>query len=110
MDTISILTKKRQRIERYEIEVEGEQRERHPRLYTHITVTHILSGPAIDDAAVLRSIELSATKYCVVSATIATGQTRIEHQYRISDESGERTGAGASIGPRGAGLILDEAP
>jgi len=106
MDTISILTKKRQRIEGYEVDVEGEQRAEHPRLYTSIRITHSFTGEAVEDEAVARSIELSATKYCVVSATIASGDTCIEHHYRITDAAGVREAAGTVIGPRGEGLVL----
>jgi putative redox protein len=105
MDTISILTKKRQLIEAYEVDVEGEQRDGHPRLYTTIRINHLITGIDVEDAAVARSIELSATKYCVVSATIASGDTRIEHHYRITDAAGTRAAAGVVIGPQGSGLV-----
>lgn len=110
MDTIAILVKKRQTIEHYAVDVEGEQRDTHPRLYTAIRVSHVISGSDVDDRAVARAIELSATKYCVVSATIASGDTSIEHHYRIVDGDGEREAAGSVIGPRSAGLVLGEPP
>ena len=108
MDAISILHKKRQRIERYEVEVSGQQRDDHPRTFSRIVVDHVVSGQAIDDAAVARAIELSARKYCVVGATIAQGDTAIEHRFRVSDESGERTCDCVTIGPHGAGLVVAE--
>ena len=51
-----------------------------------------------------RAIELSARKYCMVGATIASGDCTINHRMRIIDEQGERTCDCLSIGPRGAGL------
>jgi hypothetical protein len=53
---------------------------------------------------VARAVELSARKYCAVGATIAQGETTIEHRTRIIDENGERTCECLIIGPRGAGL------
>ena len=35
------------------------------------------------EAAVRRSIELSATKYCPVNAMLSAGATEIHHAYRV---------------------------
>jgi len=104
MDAISIMAKKRLQIDRYEIEAVGQQRDEHPRFFTSIVVTHVLEGTSIDDAAVARAVELSARKYCVVGANLASGDTTINHQVRITDEAGERTCDCLTIGPRGRGL------
>jgi hypothetical protein len=37
----------------------------------------------VDEAAVRRSIELSATKYCPVNAMLSAGDTEVHHGYRI---------------------------
>lgn len=104
MDAISIMAKKRQRILQYEIEVVGQQREEHPRFFTSIIVTHVIEGTSIDDAAVHRAVELSARKYCIVGANLASGDTSINHQVRITDENGERFCDCLTIGPKGKGL------
>jgi putative redox protein len=90
MDVHSIATKKRQPIDRYVIRVRGEQRDEHPRIYTRIELTHEVEGPGLDVAAIRRSIELSATRYCPVSAMLSAGATEIHHRYAI-----RATGAGA---------------
>jgi putative redox protein len=84
MDVASILRKKRQRFRSYRIEVTGERREEHPRVYTAITVEHQLVG-SMTAEAVRRSVELSATSYCPVSAMLSAS-VRIEHRYRIKRE------------------------
>jgi putative redox protein len=96
MDVISILAKKRQPFDRYEIRVRGDQRDGYPQVFTRIDVVHELEGPNLDVAAVRRSIELSATKYCPVIAMLAAGATEIHNSYRVVrtgplplDESGE---------------------
>ena len=98
MDVVEIMAKKRQVIDSYSVEVNGIQREKAPNVYTDITVRHVIEG-AVDTEAVRRSIELSATKYCTVSAQIAGGPARISHRFTIkrpggaglppSEESGE---------------------
>ena len=98
MDVVEIMAKKRQVVEGYAVDVAGTQREKAPNIYTDITVNHVVVGD-VDTEAVRRSIELSATKYCTVSAQIAAGPARIIHSYTIkrpgrgglppSEESGE---------------------
>ena len=83
MDVISIATKKRQAVESYRIHVRGDQRTEYPQVFTEIDVVHELTGRALSEAAIRRSIELSATKYCPVSAMISAGATVIHHRYRI---------------------------
>ncbi len=104
MDAVSILTKMRVVFDSYRVEVHGEQREDHPRSFTSIVVEHIVAGAAIRDRDVARAIELSAARYCVVGASLATGDTVINHRMRITDGSGERTCDCITIGPRGKGL------
>jgi putative redox protein len=98
MDVVDILAKKRQVVDRYSVEVTGTQREKPPNVYTDITVLHVVEGNVETDA-LRRSIELSATKYCTVSAQVASGVARISHRYTIkrpaaagappAEESGE---------------------
>jgi putative redox protein len=104
MDAASIMSKKRVDVASYRVEVDGEQREAHPRSFTSIVVEHVVDGKGIDDKALARALELSARKYCVVGATLATGDTSINHRLRITDELGERTCDCLTIGPKGAGL------
>jgi putative redox protein len=85
MDVISILRKKRQPVTRYEVHAEAEQRDAPPpAIFLWIEVTHTVEGgPELEVEAVRRSIELSATKYCAVGATLATGITELHHRYLV---------------------------
>ncbi len=83
MDVISIASKKRQVLDRYSVETSGTQRDEYPQVYTDITVTHVFEGTDLAEAAIRRAIELSATKYCPVSAMISAGATVVHHRYRI---------------------------
>jgi len=85
MDIVSILDKKRQIYERYVVHVVAEQREAYPQVFTRIDLIHDVSGPGVSEEAVRRCIELSATKYCPVSAMLAMGETEIHHRYRVAN-------------------------
>jgi putative redox protein len=83
MDVISIAVKKRQAVDEYRIHVRGDQRTEYPQVFTEIDVIHEVTGRGISEAAIRRSIELSATKYCPVNAMISAGATVVHHRYRI---------------------------
>jgi putative redox protein len=83
MDVVSILGKKRQAIDSYEIEVDAVQRDEHPQVLTTIDVVHVVAGPTLTEDAVRRCIELSATKYCPVNAMLSAGATVVHHRYRM---------------------------
>ncbi len=85
MDVISILRKKRQDVRGYRIEVSGTQMDGHPNAFTRMDVTHVVEGTDLDVEAVRRAIELSATKYCAVGTTLASGITETHHGYRVID-------------------------
>jgi putative redox protein len=108
MDVISVLGKKRQPVARYVVHVRGRQRTRYPRIFTEIEVEHEVEGPGIDPEAIRRAIELSATRYCTVSATVASGETTIHHRYLVLDGDQEHRAEVVVTGPHGAGLATEE--
>jgi putative redox protein len=96
LDVISILTKKRQAFDGYEVVVTGEQREdRHPHVYQRIDIVHELEGDDLEVEAVRRAIELSATRYCTANAMFSAGPAEVHHGYAVHrhgdrpDETGE---------------------
>lgn len=86
MDVVSILAKKRQAVTGYWVDVVGNQRDEYPQVYTEVFVTHEIEGRELSEAAIRRAIELSATKYCPVSAMISAGATTVHHRYRVRSE------------------------
>ena len=84
-DVVSILEKKRQRVTDYQIEVRGERRAEHPRIYTKIEVVHRLRGHSIDPKAVADAIHLSETKYCSVSGMLSAAAT-ISMSFEITND------------------------
>jgi putative redox protein len=83
MDVVSILEKKRQRVDSYRIDARAEQRAEYPQVYTRIDVTHIVEGTVVLEAAVRRAVELSAAKYCPVNAMVSAGATEVHHHFRM---------------------------
>ena len=84
MDTISILQKKRQDITGLDVQVHAERATIFPKVFTQITIEYIVEGHNVDPAAVERSIELSATKYCPAQAMLSKA-CNIEHKYSIKN-------------------------
>lgn len=84
-DVINILRKKRQVITGYEIQLEAEQRDEPPNVFTRVRVRHILRGRALDPTAVADAIRLSETKYCSAGAMLAK-TAAIENSFEIQEE------------------------
>lgn len=109
MDVIAILGKKRQVVAGYELDVEAELGDAHPKAFRRIVVSHELEGRDLDVEAVRRSIELSATRYCVISATLSSGAVEIHHRYVVRNAAGRHEAEVVVTGPLGAGVRYAEA-
>ncbi len=71
MDVISIIQKKKQDVTAFEVQVHAEQQSEHPHVFTRAVITYLVTGHNVDEAALLRAIELSATKYCPAQSMLA---------------------------------------
>lgn len=83
MDVISILLKKRQRVTGFQVKAHAQRAAEHPRAYERIELEFIVRGHDISPTAVERSIELSQTQYCGVTASL---KSEIVNSYRIESE------------------------
>jgi putative redox protein len=81
-DVVSILRKKRVRLDGFEIHFTAEVAEEHPQVFKSIHMDFVFRGDGIKAADVERAIELSETKYCAVNAMLR-GTVAITHAYRI---------------------------
>jgi putative redox protein len=70
MDVASILQKKRQAVATVEVHVTGHRPEEYPKPYQLVEIAYVVSGDNITARDVERAIELSVTKYCIVSQTL----------------------------------------
>ncbi len=90
MDVLSILKKQRQQVTQCVIEVEGQRRDEHPRVFTEIYVHFKVSGHNLKENQVKKAVDLSAEKYCSVSAMLSH-TAKIIHDYEIIEEGNELT-------------------
>jgi len=88
MDVISILQKKRQEITDFRVQVNADRADEHPKVFTEAVIEYHVSGKNIDEKAVVRAIELSATRYCPAQAMLAQ-IFPMELSYFIYDENGD---------------------
>jgi len=81
MDVLSILIKKRIRLDDYEVRMQADRAEDHPRVFKLITMRFIFYGKDIPDEAVKQAIDLSVTKYCSAYAMLSkTAEIRTEYE------------------------------
>ncbi len=88
MDVISILRKKRQDVTAFEVEVHADRAEEHPRVFTRAEILYRVTGRGVDEAAVVRSIELSAVRYCPAQGMLAKVMPIALH-YEIYEDEGD---------------------
>jgi hypothetical protein len=77
-----------QKVTGYEVRVETDQAERPPQVFTAVRIHHMLTGFAIDPAAVEEAIRLSEEKYCSVGAMVKQS-AMFKTTYEITEEKTE---------------------
>ncbi|MBS4058350.1 MAG: OsmC family protein [Bacteroidetes bacterium] len=73
MDVISILKKMRVEPAYFNIEVDGELTEEHPKYYHKIHVKYIFKGQDLDVEKLQKAVDLSQERYCGVSELLKKG-------------------------------------
>ncbi len=79
-DVVSILQKKRVKLDDFEINISADMTEEHPKVFTKIDLEYVFYGDNIAEKDVERAIELSQTKYCGVTAMFEKAM-EINHTY-----------------------------
>ena len=84
-DVITMLRQKHhQKVTGYEVLVEADQADRPPQVFTAVRIRHIVTGVAIDSAALTQAIQLSEEKYCSVGAMVAKS-AKLETSFEIHE-------------------------
>lgn len=83
MDVVSILRKMRVEWERFEVGLEAERAEEHPKAFTEIHMTYRIWGADIPEDKLKKAIDLSLERYCSVGAMLAKS-TKISYEYQIN--------------------------
>ncbi len=68
MDVVSILEKMRITLKSFNIEVDGDVTEEHPKQYTKMHVTYVFEGENLPMDKLEKAVKLSEEKYCGVRA------------------------------------------
>lgn len=82
IDVVRILEKQRQQLTSLEIELTAHQSDAYPKPFHTIEVKYIATGTDLDEKKLAKAIELSESKYCVVSQTIER-ETKVVTSYEI---------------------------
>jgi len=98
MDVASILQKKRQDMTAFNVQVHIRRETEHPKVINQATIEYTVSGHNIEEAALIRSIELSATRYCPAQAMFSK-IFPIQMEYAIYEDLGD---AGRKLVKRGS--------
>ena len=88
MDVMSILQKKREQVTKFEVRFDGPRSPEYPKVFTRAEITFVVIGKQVSEDAVLRSIELAATKYCPASAMLEQAFPMVLHYEIYEDEDG----------------------
>ena len=70
MDVISILKKKRQAVSDFQVKVDTEKSDQHPKVFNRAIIEYHVAGKDISESAVTRAMELSADTYCPAQAML----------------------------------------
>jgi putative redox protein len=65
------MKKKQQNVTAFEVKVQADQAQDFPKVFTRSLITYLVTGHNLDEQALRRSIELSATKYCPAQAMLS---------------------------------------
>jgi putative redox protein len=87
MDVISILRKKRQDVTGFEVRLDATRATEHPKVFTQATIDYLVTGHNVDEAAVIRAIELTAESYCPAQAMLGKAMS-MDLRYQIFEEEG----------------------
>ena len=83
IDVLSILKKSKQDVKDFEVLVEAEREEKHPRVFQEVNIHYIIKGRKINESQVERAIELSTEKYCGASITLGRSGTKMKYTHEI---------------------------
>jgi len=68
MDVISILRKMKVNVESFNIDIEADLTEEHPKHYTKMHLIYLFKGENLEFEKLKKAVDLSQEKYCGVSA------------------------------------------
>ena len=92
MDVVSIMQKKRQDITAFEVGVQVERADEHPRVFTSAVITYEVTGHDVGEIPLRRSIGLSSKTYCPVQGMLSkTVPMKLLYRIYEGDSTANRT-------------------
>jgi putative redox protein len=70
MDVVSILEKMRVPLDSFDMKIEAEQTDEHPRVYKRIHIVYTFKGKDLPLEKIQKAVDLSQEKYCGVSSML----------------------------------------
>jgi putative redox protein len=83
MDVVSILTKMKERVDDFEIDVTTDAPDDYPKTITGVHIVYRIWGNDLSEENVKKAVQLSLDKYCIISHTLA-GTAEITHEILIN--------------------------
>jgi putative redox protein len=84
-DVASIVHKMREKVSRFEMNLEAETAEEHPKVFTKIHIAYKFWGDNLKEENIAKAISLSQEKYCSVSAMLKKAVT-ITYSHEINQD------------------------
>ena len=84
MDVVSMLKKMRVEFDYFNVEVEGELTEEHPKYYHTITINYIFKGKNLPMEKLEKAVNLSQDRYCGVTAMLEKA-AKIKHNIIVKE-------------------------
>ena len=84
-DVASILIKMKEKVSKFEIDIEAETASEHPRVFTSLHLEYIFWGENLKGANIEKAINLSKEKYCAVQAMLQKA-VKITNSYVINPD------------------------
>jgi putative redox protein len=86
MDVISILTKKRQDVTSFEVQVETETAQDYPHVWVKAKIKYLIHGRDVNPSAVERAMQLSRDRYCPAQ-NMLNKAVDIDLEYEIIEDN-----------------------
>jgi len=81
-DVASILSKKKVKLDGFEMNITSEVADEHPQVFTKIHIEYVFQGRNLQKEPIEKAIELSQTKYCSVTKMLEKA-AEVSHSYKI---------------------------
>lgn len=82
VDVELILKKKRELVDWFDVSIDADRRDEHPRVFTKIKLSFRFSGSNLSGESIQRALDLSFSKYCSVAGML-NSTAQIDYSFEI---------------------------